>query len=141
MSISSDTISRTYIGLFHQDKKLVKKVEMPSRSQTYFNNREKMNKTEDKIIKINNLKTQADKIRRFLTACKSSANVERGFGWDIDAIIKIKTEKSFSIFCSRWFGCGSHKQEIDVPNELIEELEHLAEKRLAIVNQELDSIL
>lgn len=97
--------------------------------------------TENKITKINNLTESINELKHFLFTVDSSKNIRRGIGDDINCVLKIKTDKSFSIFGSRWYGCGTAKQEIPVPNELVGELEYLAEKRLNTLIKERNELL
>lgn len=94
------------------------------------------------ILKINELNGSIRKLKYFITTVDPDHNVRRGSGsYDIDAVLKVKTDKSFSILGSRWIGFGSHEAEINVPNDLIEELQQLAKNRLNALQQELDSLL
>lgn len=77
----------------------------------------------EKIETVNKLVNQIKELHYFLITTEPLWNVQRGSGsYDINSLIKVKTVKTFSIFASRWFGCGTHKSEIEVPNTLIESL-------------------
>ena len=94
------------------------------------------------ILHINKLNESIRKLKYFISAVDPGKNIQRGSGsYDIRSIIKVKAEKSYSIFCSRWYGCGTHESEIPVPNELIDELQSLAIERLRTLESELSSLL
>lgn len=57
------------------------------------------------------------------------------------AIIKVKIDKSFSFFGSRYFGVGTHKSEISVPPTLIKELVMLNYKQIEQYENELNQLL
>lgn len=98
--------------------------------------------TEEKIYRINELNDSIHKLDYFINTVDPEMNIQRGSGsFDINAIIKIKMVKSFSIFASRYYGCGTRNQEIPVPNELIEELNILVRKRRDTLNAELKDLL
>ena len=92
-------------------------------------------------LKANKLQEEIDKIEYFLKTIDPDKNVKRGSGeWDIDVVIKTKTTKEFSILGSRWFGLGSHKEEIEFPNELMFSLYELCLERLLNKRDELKNL-
>lgn len=48
----------------------------------------------------------------------------------VNCFMKKTIEIKVSLFGSRKYGCGTHKQEIQIPNELRNEIRDLAEKLL-----------
>lgn len=77
----------------------------------------------DKVIQANNLKREISELEYFLTTVDPYKQVQRGSGtWDVNAILKKKINIFYSVFGSRWFGCGTHEQNIVVPPALIDDL-------------------
>lgn len=60
---------------------------------------------------------------------------------NIDAIIKVKTTKEFSVFASRWFGCGTHKEEIEVPASILDDLEMVLHEKLKGLKTDFEYIM
>ncbi len=80
-------------------------------------------------------------INNFLRVIDPDKNLKRGSGsWDINAIFKIETINKFKIFGSRWFGLGVSRQEINIPNELIDILHSEVLKYKIELQEELKSI-
>lgn len=77
----------------------------------------------ENIRKANDLNKRINEVESFLLVFMESANVRRGNGNDITGFIKTKTTKEISFIGSRWFGCGTHKTEIEIPYDMVEGLE------------------
>lgn len=59
----------------------------------------------------------------------------------VKVFMKQSIVKKVSFFGSRFFGCGTHEQEIQVPNRLRNDLIDLAYKRLSELESEYKSLL
>ena len=98
-----------------------------------------INKT---VEKINIINKEIQELEVFTDAVCPLANIQRGSGsWDINALLKVKTEKYFSLFASRWWGMGTTRIEINVPNMLIDELYLLTHQKLERKKEQLQSLL
>lgn len=58
-----------------------------------------------------------------------------------ESIINVKTEKSFSIFGSRYYGLGTRKSEIKVAPTIIKEIVNLTSKQIELYENELKELL
>ena len=86
------------------------------------------------INKINLLHKETIEIQYFLKAITGNEKPEHEKA-------KIKIKKLYSIFGSRFFGCGTHKQEIEVPKSIIHIISESAEILLKQKQKELDTFL
>src|SRR6478736_5352864 len=58
-----------------------------------------------------------------------------------EAFIKVKTDKSFSIFGSRYFGLGSQESEIKVAPTIIKEIVKMTARQIETYQNELNELL
>lgn len=93
------------------------------------------------IERINQLDECTIRLKNFINIMDSTKNIQRKTGWDIRGIIRMKKHFAFSIYGSRWFGVGTHKEEIIIPNEMVEDLKQMAINRLNAVEVELKSLV
>lgn len=90
------------------------------------------------LKKVNKINEGIRALEYFITVVDPDKNIIRGSGQkDIGMVVKIKTEKSFSIFGSRWIGYNTHKSEIEIPNELVADIQTLAIVRKLHLEREL----
>lgn len=50
------------------------------------------------------------------------------------------TETKYTLFGSRYFGLGSHKQEVNIPNTLLNDIKSISELRLKHLKDELNAL-
>lgn len=91
-------------------------------------------KKETYLDKANALQKEIKELEHFLYTVveydKNSAAIP-----STNVIMKKKVTVECSLFGTRFFGCGTHMQEINIPNELRNAMIELAEKR----KEELDA--
>lgn len=86
---------------------------------------------DDKIKKINEIRSEI-----------TEANIIRGDGSrDILGVIKLKHESKISIFGSRWFGVGTHINEIVLPTTMVDDIQKLMMSRCKSLHDELSTLL
>lgn len=96
----------------------------------------------EKLKQATNLQDQIRELDHFLHTINPHWNVQRGSGsWDIDVVLKTRTEKQLSIFASRWFGIGTHKSEIRIPNTILDELYDSITKRRNELQDQFNQII
>lgn len=88
-----------------------------------------MSKIDEKLKEILDHRKEIRELENFLfvlDTCKRS-NARQS---NIHGVIKVKTTKQVSVFASRWFGLGTHKAEIEIPDCIIEDLEMVLHNKL-----------
>ena len=97
-------------------------------------------KTED-IKKAERLAKSINDMKYFINTFNEEANIVRGSGSrDINGVVKIQTDKNISIFGSRWFGCGTHKVELELPVGMISVIEKCYKEKLKELENELEQL-
>lgn len=96
----------------------------------------------DKLEQANKLKADLKDIDLFLFTINPQWDVQRGSGsYDIDVLLKTENQKSFKLFGTRWFGCGTHKSEIRIPNILLVNLYASVVKMRTEIQRQFDELV
>lgn len=96
-------------------------------------------KTSQQILKATSLEREINKLIYF-TECISSrlpGKLDKRFS---GIILKIQSVTKLSLFGSEYFGCGSHKEEVDIPPSLLGKIHQIALDELQRKQKELQSM-
>lgn len=94
--------------------------------------------TKQDIERANKLVSDIADLRYFIKSIQDTTG--SNFDTNRKLILTVKTKKEYLLFGSHFFGCGSHEQEIKVPQSIIDQIRDIAEVRLINLKEELDSI-
>ena len=94
-----------------------------------------------KLERANYLSEEIKKLEYFLVAVIDFDERYYHGKTDVKVIMKKKVSEKISLLGSRYFGCGTHVQEIEIPNFIRNGLIKLSEQRLHELKYELSEIL
>lgn len=94
------------------------------------------------LKKANDLNQKINDLNEFIQIVDPEKNIIRGSGQkDIEMSLQIKKEKSVSILGKRWVGWITRDMQVEIPNELVSEIQNLARARKAVLEKELKDCL
>lgn len=97
--------------------------------------------TEQELNQANELKAQIREVRNFLEVFNSNMNEKRGDTKLINGLIEITHKTEVRISGKRWFGMGTHKTDVEIPMELVRELEMIFEWKLKKLETEFKALV